>query len=247
MENILRELFGKTDDDPEVAPAATPAAGATDQDRDAAHEARRETRRQRKADPERVRKRRDFFERYTSGSPSEGFTAEEAIEHLAEMREELGPGEFQWAMVQTLDHLPPDQRDEFIALMRQSKAEADAGAARPAPTGQPPATTASTSAPVSASPGSGAGDPFGGLLTGLLGGRATSAGTGGFDVGALFDDLRRSGFSAPEPAGGGKPTRADFAALVNSPLGKAVLGGLAAYGARAAEEDDEQAPTGQRA
>lgn len=250
MENILRELFGKTDDEPAVAPAASPGvpADSTDETRqahDAEREARRARRKERKADQERVRGRQDFFDRYVAGAPSEGFTAEEALQHLAEMQDELSPGEFQWAMVQTLDRLPADQRDEFLAMMRQHReTQGTASAATDtAPAAAKPAAAgaAASASAVSAAPGSAAGDPFGGLLSGLLGGSAGGAsggGASGFNVGSLLDDLRQQGFGAPEPSGE-KPTEADFTALINSPLGKAVLGGLAAYGMQAAQADDD--------
>ena len=82
----------------------------------------------------------EFIERYTTGDPSEGFTTEEAIAYLREMRDEMTPGEFRRAMQRTLEHLPPSQRDEFITIMR----EYQSGTAQPA-TGSA-ATAASTSA-----------------------------------------------------------------------------------------------------
>jgi hypothetical protein len=65
----------------------------------------------------------------------------------------------------------------------------------------------------------------------------------------LLDDLRKGGLSAPSTSGSGKPTEADFQALINSPLGKAVLGGLAAYGMKQAQadDDDHDTPGGTRA
>ena len=86
------------------------------------------------------------------------------------MRQELSPAEFRAALQQTLEHLPPDQRDAFIAMMRQHRAPRatrdGAGGASPAMASAAPGTTA-----VGA-------DAFGGLLTGLMGGGAAGTGEG---------------------------------------------------------------------
>jgi len=123
-------------------------------------------------------------------------------------------------MQQTLENLPPSQRDDFIAIMRQYKDKA----------GQPTAGAASPAASA---------DPFGGVLTGLMGGSA--AGAGGVGIGDLLDDLQRGGTRAPSPAPGEQPTEADFRALLESPLGRAVLGGVAAYGMQGMQRDDDDA------
>lgn len=241
MDSLLKDLFGIGANEPEAPPAATQTATAAtaEPEVDEQREARREARRQRKADPDRKRKRDDFVERYTTGHPAEGFTAEEALEHLAEIKDELSPTEFQAAMVQTLDHLPADQRDEFIALVRKHREEAAKTAPAAAAATAPAAEAAAGPAAVPA-------DPFGGLLTGLIGG---ASGAGGVDAGSLLDDLRKGGLSAPTSGSGGKPTEADFLSLINSPLGKAVLGGLAAYGVQQTmkgDEDDHDTPGGTR-
>jgi hypothetical protein len=225
MDTILKELFG--DDEPQAPPAAStqPAAEAEPGKRtEAEREARREKRRQRKADQEHQRKRNEFVERYEAGNPSEGFTTDEALGYLREMREEMSPEDFREALRRTLEHLPADQRDEFIAMMRQHKAA-------------PPAAAAAAGLPRQ--------DPFGGLLTGLMGGGA-AAGSGG--LGALFDDLSKGGVRAPSQPGS-SPTEADFEALMNSPLARAVLGGVAAYGLQnmQADDDDRDTPGGTRA
>ena len=45
-----------------------------------------------------ARHMKDFVERYTTGDPSEGFTSEEAIAYLREMRDEMSPAEFRRAL-----------------------------------------------------------------------------------------------------------------------------------------------------
>jgi hypothetical protein len=186
MENILRELFGTRDEEPVAAPAAAPAAETATPDkqstRAAEREARRAARQQRKADPDRRKNRTEFVERYTTGNPSEGFSSEEAIAHLAEIREELSPAEFRRALAKTLENLPADQRDEFIAMMRKHQAGAGAAGA-----------TAAGAAGTAAAPAASS-DPFGGLLAGLLGGNTAP---GAPDAGSLLDDLRSGGLKAP--------------------------------------------------
>src|SRR5215210_2894782 len=125
MDRILSELFGGDGPD---AGAGTRSETA-DKPADLEREASRETRQRRKTDTETRRSRQEFIERYTTGDPSEGFTTEEAIAHLREMREEMTPEEFRRAMQRTLEHLPPSQRDDFIRIMR----EYQAGAAQPVP------------------------------------------------------------------------------------------------------------------
>jgi len=217
MDRILKDLFG--DDTAEAAAPAQPpaaAAGATAaKPDDAERQARHEARQRRKHDAGTHHRRKEFVDRYTTGSPSEGFSSDEAIAHLREMREEMTPAEFRRALEQTLDHLPPEQRDEFIAMMRQHKTERRAAAGREG--------VASAAAA----------DPFGGVLTGLVGG-----GTGGVGMGDVLDDLAKGGTRAPGTPGQA-PTEADFQALINSPLGRAVLGGMAAYGLQDMEADDE--------
>lgn len=253
MDNLLKDLFGLGGEQaaPATSPPATTAeaapAGAADkpgEQQDAEREARREARRQRKADPEHRRRRGEFADRYATGRPDENITAEEAIEHLAELREELTPAEFQLAMVQALDNLPTDQRDEFIALMRKHREAAQAAQTPPAASAETaaPAAAAAAATTAAATPS----DPFGGLLTGLFGGggspSGSPAGAGVPDVGSVLADLQKGGLSAPASGASGQPTEADFLSLINSPLGKAVLGGLAAYGMQTVQQKDDDTP-----
>jgi hypothetical protein len=142
-------------------------------------------------------------------------------------------------MQRTLEHLPPSQRDDFIRIMR----EYQAGVAQPAPGAAAAAAAAQAGegmareeSPPSAAGARAGGDPFGGLLTGLMGGGA--AGAGGVGAGDLLDDLARGGLRAPASTPGEQPTEADFQALLNSPLGRAVLGGVAAFGMQEMEEEE---------
>ena len=240
MDRILGELFGG--DEPDAAMGMR--SDTADQQTGPKRESRLEARQRRKGDAETRRRRKEFIERYSTGDPSQGFTTDEAIAHLREMRDEMSPAEFRRAMQRTLEHLPPSQRDDFIKIMR----EYQTGAAQPA-TGAATAesipvggVTAAdeTARPNTAGPRAGA-DPFGGLLTGLMGGGA--AGVGGVGVGDLLEDLTKGGIRAPATSPGQKPNEADFRALLDSPLGRAVLGGVAAFGLQ--EMEEEEPPGGQ--
>jgi hypothetical protein len=229
MDRILSELFGS--DEPEAGTGTR--SETTDKPADPEGVARRKARQQRKVDLEARRSRKEFVERYTTGDPSEGFTTEEAIAHLREMREEMSPGEFRRAMQRTLEHLPPSQRDDFIRIMR----EYQSGGSQPATGAAAGERTAGDTTAPSSSPGARTGaDPFGGVLTGLMG--SSAAGAGGVGVGDLLDDLTKGGLRAPATTPGQKPTEADFRALLDSPLGRAVLGGVAAFGIQEMEEEE---------
>ena len=129
MDRLLQQLFGDDTEPQPAAQAAAPAAStASAPDDDATRKARHEARQQRKADHEARHRRKEFIDRYSTGDPSEGFTADEAVAHLREMRDEMSPAEFRQAMKQTLEHLPPDQRDEVIAMMQRYKQTAGSAA-----------------------------------------------------------------------------------------------------------------------
>ena len=231
MDRILRELFGG--DEPEAGSGTRVATPDTPSDPE--RETRHEACQQRKANAETRHCRKEFIEHYTTGDPSEGFTTDEAIAHLREMRDEMSPAEFRRAMQRTLEHLPPGQRDDFIMIMR----EYQSGAAQPATGASAESIPVDgvtvgeeTARPATAGARPGA-DLLGGLLTGLMGG-----GTGGVGVGDLLEDLTKGGLRAPVTSSGQQPTGADFHALLDSPLGRAVLGGVAAFGMQEMEEKE---------
>src|SRR5215212_8727580 len=195
MDRILRELFGDDEPEADAGTRSETAETPVDPDRAARHEARQ----RRKTDGEARHKRKEFIERYTIGDPSEGFTTDEVIAHLREMREEMSPAEFRRAMQRTLEHLPPSQRDDFIKIMQEYQAGADrpatgvAGTAASVPAGGA-ASGDEAARPAAVGARAGA-DPFGGLLTGLMGGGTTGA--AGVDAGDLLEDLTKGGLRAP--------------------------------------------------
>lgn len=239
MDKLLQQLFGdETQPQPTAqAPTASAASTVSAHNDDATREARRQARQQRKADHEARHRRKEFVDRYTTGDPSEGFTMDEAVDHLREMRAEMTPAEFRQAMKQTLEHLPPEQRDEVIAMMQRYKQTAPAAAANSGTSSATPQPSAIAGAAASNDAA------FGNMLDSLMG-----SGAGGADFGAIIDDLRKGGLNAPSNKAGAQPTEADFEALLNSPLARAVLGGVAAYGMQnmQADDDDYDTPSGAR-
>lgn len=213
--DLLKEFFGVGADGDDAATKPAAAAGDTAQQtdeerqqaRDAKREAKRANRQARKVDAATEAKRTEFADRYKTGHPSEGFEAEEALEHLEQLQGQLTPAEFRKAMEETLNSLPADQRDDFVALMRKHQAADGAVAAQ---------------------------DPFSGLLGGLIG---SPGATNVPNLGDVLNDLRQGGLNAPAPAPGKQLTDQDFLQLISSPLGKAVLGGLATQGIQQLQQE----------
>ncbi len=238
MDRLLQQLFGDETPPQPTAQAAAPAGSpASARDDDATRKARHEARQQRKADHEARHRRKEFIDRYSTGDPAEGFTADEAVAHLREMRDEMSPAEFRQAMKQALEHLPPAQRDEAIAMMQRYKQTAATGASGNGPSSATPQPSAIAGAAATSDAA------FGKMLDSLMG-----SGAGSADFGAIVDDLRQAGLSTPSSKAGAQPTEADFEALLNSPLARAVLGGVAAYGMQnlQADDDDHDTPGGAR-
>jgi hypothetical protein len=232
-------------------------------------------RRRRRRSPEEVAQAQDFINRYTTGHPAEGFSSEEAIGYLRELRGEVPPEVMQRAAVETVRNLPPDQRKAFAEMLQRRQAgtgmvtiertgQARAtegrggspaggadmddllgslfggmlggGMAQPTPQPAPRPAPQPRSAPEG---GFGMDDMLGGLLGGLLGGGAAPPprGQASDPFGDLLGGLLGGGggmeMPAPEPTPRQQEQRQEQAGgigdILGSPLGKAVLGGIAAY------------------
>jgi hypothetical protein len=217
MEKVIRDLFG---DEPTVAPAMVPEMPPL-----ATAKAGEEKETDPAARQATRQERQEFVARYTTGDPSEGFTTDEALTHLREMSEEMSPAEFRRAMERTLEHLPPSQREDFIKIMQEYQAS------------QP-------GAPATETRGATAAAPLGGLLSGLMGGGGGSAGVGLDD---LIADLQKGGLRGASAPADQPATAADFQALLDSPLARAVLGGVAAFGMQDQQDDDKGKPKADQA
>jgi hypothetical protein len=219
--------------------------------------------------PEEVARAKDFINRYTTGHPSEGFSSEEAVDYLRQVRNEAPPEVMQRAAVETVRNLPEDQRKAFAEMLQRR--QAGSGMVTIERTGQAHAAEGRGGAQA----GGGMDDMLGGLFGGLFGGGMTqpepypqprqtpqAPGQGGFGaddmlgglLGGLlgggmaqqprgsrqtdnnpFDDLFGGLFGGgddeqvpqqrqqPQSQGGG------VGDILSSPLGKAVLGGIAAF------------------
>jgi hypothetical protein len=203
----------------------------------------------------------DFVNRYTTGNPSEGFSTEEAVNHLQRVRNEVPPEVLQRAAVTTVQNLPADQRKQFAEMLERRRQgsgmvtierSGQAGAAQGRGGGDSGGGVddvlgglfgslmgggGAQPAPQHVPQGGGQGDDMlGGLLGSLLGGGGSpsSRSQGGDPFGDLFGGLMGGGTpqAAPQrqmphaqqqPAGGG------VGDILGSPLGKAVLGGIAAF------------------
>jgi hypothetical protein len=228
-------------------------------------------RRRRQLTAEEAERAQDFINRYTSGHPSEGFSSEEAVNYLQQLRGEVPPEVLQRAAVATVQNLPNDQRKAFAEMLQRR--QQGAGMVTIERTGEARATQGRGGA--QAGGDAGMDDLLGGLFGSLLGGgmaqqapqpqpqqQAPSGGLGMDDMlGGLLGSLLGGG-AAPAPQGRGAPANDPFGDLLGgmlgggmaapepqrqqpqpqaqtegggigdilgSPLGKAVLGGIAAY------------------
>jgi len=200
----------------------------------------------------------DYINRYRTGHPAEGFSSDEAIGYLRQLQGEVPPEVLQRAAVQTVQNLPPDQRQAFNEMLQRR--QAGTGMVTIERTGQDHAAEG-RSAP------QGGDDVLGGLFGGLFGGTAQPmpqpqpqpgpGGSSGMDdmLGGLLGTLLGGGMAQQQPQAGGGPLDDVFGGLLggppsnqpqprssqqqqqgggigdvlNNPLGKAVLGGIAAF------------------
>jgi hypothetical protein len=227
--------------------------------------------RRRDRSPEEVAHAKDFINRYTTGHPSEGFSSEEAVNYLRQVRSEVPPEVMQRAAVETVRNLPDDQRKAFAEMLQRR--QAGSGMVTIERTGQAHAAEGRGGSPA----GGGMDDMLGGLFGGLFGGGATQPdpypqprqspqGQGGFGaddmLGGLLGGLLGGGMTQQQPRGHSQPDNNPFDDLfgglfgggddqaeprqrqqrqqpqaqgggvdeiLSSPLGKAVLGGIAAF------------------
>jgi hypothetical protein len=261
--------------------------GGEADDTQGAQQAAKQARRQRRGDgggrggrrrrhsPEEVAQAKDFINRYTTGNPSEGFSSEEAINYLRQVRNEAPPEVMQRAAVETVRNLPDDQRKAFAEMLQRR--QAGSGMVTIERTGQAHAAQGRSGGQA----GGGTDDILGGLFGGLFGGgmtqpepypqpRQTPQGQGGFGaddmLGGLLGGLLGGGM-AQQPRGYSQPDNNPFDDLLGgmfggdddqapqrrqqpqaqgggvdeilgSPLGKAVLGGIAAFAMKEMMDQD---------
>lgn len=199
MSDLLKGLFGGGD-----GGAANPADAAAHLAGDAGHKAAREARRAERAarkalSPEDrdhlTTQANDFVKRYTTGSPVEGYTGEEALKNFLAVSEYASPEQLQRATQQAVANLPSDQRAQFNQMLQQRQqgtGTVDIQRSGQIGQGNPGGAPAAGSLD----------DVFGGLLGGLLGagqpggvpqttpsGQIPNAGS----LGDLFEQMMQNG------------------------------------------------------
>jgi hypothetical protein len=224
----------------------------------------------RQRSPEEVAHAKDFINRYTTGHPSEGFSSDEAVDYLRQVRSEAPPEVMQRAAVETVRNLPDDQRKAFAEMLQRR--QAGTGMVTIDRTGQAQEAQGRGGGQA----GGGMDDMLGGLFGGLFGGggmtqpepypqpRQTPQGQGGFGaddmLGGLLGGLLGGGMTQQQPRGYSQSDNNPFDDLfggmfgggdddqvprrppqsqaqqgggvdeiLSSPLGKAILGGIAAF------------------
>jgi hypothetical protein len=216
MDRLLNELFGAGDDEPDASVAERMRRAGTMTSTATAASTSHLAPEERHRNSQLHVQQKDFVDRYMTGNPSEGFTTEEALGHLRDMSEQMSSAQFRAAMGRTLEHLPPEQRDQFVAMMRQHRAN------RP------------SAADHEGSDAHGE-DALGDLTTELM---RAGVGARGLGISNLLKDLDKHGLLVIPARPNEPPREPNYFASLYSPVGRAVLGGLAAYGLQAMQTTD---------
>lgn len=163
---------------------------------------------------------RDFVSRYMTGDPAEGYDADEARDQFRRVMKTASPEQIQRATRQAVDNLPEDKRADFARMLQQRQA------------GQGMVDIQRTGETGAAQPGAQGGTPdLGGLLGGLLGGGAAGGAMGGLDdiLGGFMGGDKGDKPGATEGGAGMDGMLGGLGDLINSPMGKVILGGVAAF------------------
>jgi hypothetical protein len=222
MTDSLQGLFGGGGDQ-----GGGGGGGGDRAERQAERQARRAQRqewRSMKDNPDVRQHMQDFYNRYTTGNPAEGYTTQEAYQAYQQAAQEATPQQMQKALQQTVHNMTPDQRAEFNQMLQQRQR------------GQ-----GTVNIPRGQDPGAGSvldvlGSLFGAPAATQAAQPAPSVhdvGDGGF-LGHLFGHGQQQ---APQPP----PQQAQqqsgdegsiFPGFLDNPLAKVIMGGVAAYAAK---------------
>jgi len=153
--------------------------------------------------PVRRQRASDFIQRYEQGPPHEGIGDDEVLHNYQTVAGRLSPQEYEDATAQSLGRLSHEERRALRRQLRQQH-----GGQIAADDDHDPRTMAREISQVRQQ---GSDDPLGGLL-------------GGGGLGGMLGGMLEGGGSSTQ---GGSSSAGD---LLGGPLGKAVLGGVAAYG-----------------
>ncbi|MGH2558741.1 MAG: hypothetical protein ACRDJH_06735 [Thermomicrobiales bacterium] len=158
---------------------------------------------------EKANQAKDFVNRYEEGDPTEGFSSEEAIAHYRQVAKDASPETMQRATQKAVERLNPSQREDFAKMLKErqqgqvERREGDSGG------------------------GAGLDDLLGSLMGGSASGQA-----GGGGIGDLFGSLMGGGDSdrgTTQATASGGAGGFDVGDILGSNVGKAVLGGIAAF------------------
>jgi hypothetical protein len=184
---------------------------------------------------------KNFVNRYLDGDPSEGYDKDEAAENFRKVAQNASPEQLQRATRQALAKMNPSQRSDFAKMLEQRQSRGGGNV----PIQQAGDRTGGTASGgdvgiddilggmMGGAGGGGLGDIFGGLLGGGSGGSGSQGGGLGGMLGGLLggdDDSDRSRTGAQSGGGGGGSMFGGLGDLLSSPAGKALIGGIAAYG-----------------
>jgi hypothetical protein len=61
----------------------------------------------------------DFINRYQQGSPTEGYTGQEALQRYQQIAPQLPPNQYQQAAEQAFNQMSPEQRTQFMQYLQQ--------------------------------------------------------------------------------------------------------------------------------
>jgi len=155
----------------------------------------------------------DFVSRYEQGAPWDNISGDEALHNYQNVAEQLSPEEYESAAAETFARLSPQERQQFAAFLQQrSGQQVSANVEDPNDLARMTTQLRQNSS--------------GGLLD-LLGGGGALGGLLGGGGGQALGGILGGGSQGRSSGGGG-----DLGDLVNSPIGKAVLGGIAAMAMR---------------
>ncbi|HET7095434.1 MAG TPA: hypothetical protein VFI22_18225 [Thermomicrobiales bacterium] len=211
MSDSLKGLFGGGDQ-----------AGGGDRRaaRQADREARREARQQQRSmrdDPEARQRAHEFYNRYTTGNPAEGYDTREAYQMYKQAAHEATPQQMQKALQQTVQNMTPDQRAEFNQMLQQrQRGQGTVDIPRQDP---------------------GAGGLLDTIGSMFGGGQTAAAQTthdvddGGF-LGHLFGHGAQPAPQAAPPQRQNEDQGSIFPGFLDNPLAKVIMGGVAAYAAK---------------
>ncbi len=150
---------------------------------------------------------RDFVSRYEDGGdPTTGFSGQEAMEHYQRASQHLSPEEFEMAAQQAFSRMNPQQRMQFGQMLQQRMS---GGMGQDMQYDDPRQLASLTSRYQREEPNG---------LASLFGG-----GGGGGGLGDMLGGMMGGG------GGGSTQASGSGGDLLGGPLGKAVLGGVAAY------------------